>query len=284
MTVDWAVMPGLLLLLAQLAALAAVGYVVARTVLRQSDERLALAQGLVVGLALWGFVVNVVLYVIPAPAGAIAAWVVTLALGVGLAWRAREPLRPSPRTTAGILVAALALFWIALASRQFLSIVEGFLHLGLAASIRAGGFHPPAFPWNPDLPTAYHYGAQSAGRPDGPAVRTGPGVRDGIAGRLSLDELRPDRGPAPAATGVVGRGAGLAPLLLTAGAWTQVHYFTPPGLVQIPAVGQLPALDASVPHVAGAGPIGHRRNFPGSECSRRRRQISGNPHSRWLTP
>ncbi len=246
MTVDWAVMPGLLLLLAQLAALAAVGYVVARTVLRQSDERLALAQGLVVGLALWGFVVNVVLYVIPAPAGAIAAWVLTLALGIGLAWRAREPLRPSPRTTAGILVAALALFWIALASRQFLSIVEAFLHLGLAASIRAGGFHPPAFPWNPDLPAAYHYGANLLvglmAPPFGPDlafVTELLGAYLWMSFALIVGLLLLQRGSWVAVLA-------LAPLLLTSGAWTQVHYFTPPGLVQIPAVGELPALDASV--------------------------------------
>ena len=211
MTVDWAVTPGLLLLLAQVVALAAVGYVVARTVLRQDDERLALAQGLVVGLALWGFVVNVVLYVIPAPAGAIASWMLTLTLGVGLAWRARRPLRPSLRTTAGVLVAALALFWVALASRQLLSIVEDFLHLGLAASIRAGGFHPPAFPWSPDLPSAYHYGANLL-----VALMTPPFGPDlafvtELLGAYSVDELRPDRGPAPAATGIVDRGAGPRP-------------------------------------------------------------------------
>ena len=54
LTVDPAVLPGLLLLLAELAALAAVGYVVVRVALRQDDERMALAQGLVVGPALWG--------------------------------------------------------------------------------------------------------------------------------------------------------------------------------------------------------------------------------------
>ena len=246
MTVEWAVMPGLLLVLAQLVALAAVGYVVARTVLRQDDERLALAQGLVIGLALWGFVVNVVLYVIPAPAGAIAAWALTLALGVVLAWRAHRPLRPSLRTTAGVLVAALALFWIALASRQLLSIVEDFLHLGLAASIRAGGYHPPAFPWSPDLPSAYHYGANllvglmtPPFGPDLAFVTELLGAYLWMSFALIVGLLLVQRGSWIAVLA-------LAPLLLTAGAWTQLHYITPPGVVQIPAVGEVPALSASV--------------------------------------
>ena len=50
MTVDPAVLPGLLLLAAELGVLAAVGFVVARVALRQTDDRLALAQGLVIGL------------------------------------------------------------------------------------------------------------------------------------------------------------------------------------------------------------------------------------------
>ena len=54
MIVDPAVLPGLLLLAAELGVLAAVGFVVARVALRQTDERMALAQGLVIGPALWG--------------------------------------------------------------------------------------------------------------------------------------------------------------------------------------------------------------------------------------
>ena len=45
MTVDPAVVPGLLLLVLELVALAAVGYIVARAALRQTDHRLALGQG-----------------------------------------------------------------------------------------------------------------------------------------------------------------------------------------------------------------------------------------------
>ena len=65
MRVDPAVIPGLLLLAAELLALAAVGYVVARVALRQTDHRLALAQGLVIGPALWGLIVNFVLHLLP---------------------------------------------------------------------------------------------------------------------------------------------------------------------------------------------------------------------------
>ena len=65
MILDPTFLPGLLLLAAELIALAAVGYVVVRVALRQTDERMALAQGLVVGPALWGLIVNFVLHVVP---------------------------------------------------------------------------------------------------------------------------------------------------------------------------------------------------------------------------
>ena len=157
LTVDPAVLPGLLLLLAELAALAAVGYVVVRVALRQDDERMALAQGLVVGPALWGLIVNLVLNVVPGLNGAAVGWAIVVSGGAVLALRFHRRLRSSPRTVAGFLVAVLALFWIALASRQLLSIPDANNHLGLAASIRAGGF-PPAFFWTPDFPASYHYG------------------------------------------------------------------------------------------------------------------------------
>ena len=69
MTVDPSVVPGLLFLLAEFAALAAVGYVVVRAALRETDDRVALAQGLIVGPAIWGVVVNLVMYAIPGHAG-----------------------------------------------------------------------------------------------------------------------------------------------------------------------------------------------------------------------
>ena len=119
---------------------------------------MALAQGLVVGPALWGLIVNFVLHAVPGLAGAaVAGWGIVLALGAVLAWRAPDRIRPRPRVAAGFVVAALALFWIALASRQLLTIPDVANHLGLAASIRAGAF-PPAFFWNPAFLAPYHYG------------------------------------------------------------------------------------------------------------------------------
>ena len=157
MTVDLAVVPGLLLLAVELAVLAAVGYVVVRVVLRQADDRAALAQGLVVGLALWGLVVNFVLYAVPGLAGALVGWIVVLAAGAGLAWRAGGSIAPRPRVVAGFAVVVLALFWVVLASRQLLTFPDPHIHLGLSASIRAGAY-PPVLPWSPETRAPYHYG------------------------------------------------------------------------------------------------------------------------------
>ena len=114
MTVDPAVIPGLLLLAAELLALAAVGYVVARVALKQTDHRLALAQGLVIGPALWGLIVNFVLHLLPGMSGQLAGWIVVLAVGGGLAWRARQDLRIPTRTLARFGLAGAAIFRIAL--------------------------------------------------------------------------------------------------------------------------------------------------------------------------
>ena len=150
MTVDSAVVPGLLFLLAELVALAGVGYVIVRVALRETDQRVALAQGLVVGPAIWGVVVNLVMYVLPGMVGALAGWIFVLSLAAVLVWRSAKPLRPRLRLASGFALAALALFWIALASRQMLTIPNEATHLGLSASIRAGGF-PPEYPWNPGI-------------------------------------------------------------------------------------------------------------------------------------
>ena len=157
MTVDLSVLPGLLLLLTELLTLAVVGYVVARTALRQTDHRLASAQGLVIGLALWGLTVNFLLHLFPGMAGALAGWIVVLALGTVLAWRGRADLRIPARTLAGFGLAGAAIFWIALASRQLLIIPDEILHTMVPATIRAGGW-PPTLGWNPDLELAYHHG------------------------------------------------------------------------------------------------------------------------------
>ncbi|MCY4112929.1 MAG: hypothetical protein OXG33_03175 [Chloroflexi bacterium] len=156
MTVDSAVLPGLLLLAAEVAALAAVGYVIVRVALRQDDERMALAQGLVVGPALWGLIVNFVLYAVPGLAGAAVGWGVVIAIGVGLAWRTSHRVRPPARLLAGFVVAVLALLWASLASRQLMGIPDPEVHMGLAAFLRSGGF-PPEMSWTAGVPVRYHH-------------------------------------------------------------------------------------------------------------------------------
>ena len=110
MTIDPAVIPGLLLLAAELLALAAVGYVVARVALRQSDHRLALAQGLVIGPALWGLSVNFLLHLFPGMAGALAGWLLVFALTAGLIWRMPTPLTPRLRTVIALAATGSVLF------------------------------------------------------------------------------------------------------------------------------------------------------------------------------
>ena len=94
MIIDPGVLPGLVLLAAELAVLAAVGYVVVRVALRQDDELSALAQGMVVGPALWGIVVNFVMYAVPGLAGAAVGWVLVLGITGVLAWRVHETAAP----------------------------------------------------------------------------------------------------------------------------------------------------------------------------------------------
>ena len=138
-------------------ALATVGYVVARVALRVRNGPVALAQGMVIGPALWGLGVNFILRLIPGVAGAVVGWGLVVALAGALAWRGCAPsaLRMPVRTVAAFAAAALALFWIALASRQLLMNPDP-IHLALAASIQAGNW-PPTLPWNADQAVPYHY-------------------------------------------------------------------------------------------------------------------------------
>ena len=218
MTIDGAAVPGLLFLLAELVALAAVGYVVVRVALRETDDRVALAQGLVVGPAIWGVVVNLIMYALPGMAGAIAGWIFVLALAAVLTWRAPAPIRPRLRAAAGFAVAALALFWVALASRQMVGIPDAPNHLGLAASIRAGAF-PPELPWNPGMPFPYHYGADMLAGLLAPPSGPDSAFVEELLGAYAWISLA-----LVVATALVRRASGFAaliaaPLLLTAGAW-----------------------------------------------------------------
>ena len=245
MTVDPTVVPGLLFLLAELVALAGVGYVIVRVALRETDQRVALAQGLVVGPAIWGVTVNLIMYVLPGMPGAIGGWIFVLALAAVLVWRSRARVIPSeaeesgilphPRTAMRFALAALALFWIALASRQLLTIMDKRIHLGLSASIRAGQF-PPELPWNPGTPAPYHYGVDILNGllapPSGPDLAFVHELLSAYAWMgLAL----------VVGTTLVRRGGWLGvliltPLLLTTGAWTfsraleLIHIPVPVGL------------------------------------------------------
>ncbi|MCY3911651.1 MAG: hypothetical protein OXG43_00185 [Chloroflexi bacterium] len=238
MTIDPAVLPGLLLLAAEFAALAAVGYVIVRAVLRQDDERMALAQGLVVGPALWGVTTNFVLYVVPGMAGAAAGWGLVLALGAVVVRRTSHPIRPSPRLLAGFVVAFLALFWVALATRQLLTVQDWSIQLGLASSIRAGVF-PPELPWHPGTPVRYHHG---------PSLLVGLLAPPVGPDQAFVSELLDTYGWVSfilvAVAAILRRGSWLAlllvaPLLLTHGAWTVI--WVGDGLLEIPLPAGLPA-------------------------------------------
>ena len=241
MTVDPTVVPGLLLLAAELLALAGVGFVVARVALRLTDDLMALAQGMVIGPALWGLIVNFVLHVVPGRAGALVGWVVLLGLAASLVWRAPQTVRPRLRTVTGVAAVALAVFLVALAARQLLQIPDQDIHLGLAAFAQAGGW-PLVIPWAPDQPLIYHYGVDLLigllAPPVGPDLPfttelLGAYVWTGFVLVVATALLK--------RAGWVGL-LTLTPLLLTAGAWTLVGFIIPPpDILQIPVPTGLPA-------------------------------------------
>ncbi|MDE2903435.1 MAG: hypothetical protein OXP73_10465 [Chloroflexota bacterium] len=241
MTVDPAVAPGLLLLVLEFGGLAALGYVVARVALRQNGDSMALAQGMVIGPALWGLIANFMLHPAPGRAGALASWAVLLALAAVLVWRAPQPVRPRLRTAARFTIAALAVFWVMLAARQLLQIPDEAIHLGLSAYIREGGW-PPAISWTPDQPLLYHYGADmligllmTPGGPDLPFTTELVGAYAWTGLALVIATLLYKRGGWSSV-------AVLAPLVLTPGAWTLVGFIIPPpDILQIPSPTGLPA-------------------------------------------
>ena len=230
MTVDPAVIPGLLLLALELSALAAVGYVVARVALRQTDDLLALAQGMVIGPAIWGLTANFLMYPVPGLAGALATWVVVLALAAVLAWRSPTVLRLPARTSAGFGAAALALFWVVLAGRQMLAIPDDSNHLTLAAQFRASGW-PPAFAWNPDVPAAYHHGLDLLVGLLAPPFGPDLALTTEVMGAWIWISLALIVGSVLRARGGWLAAAVLSPLLLSNGIWTLVRD-GPLGIVQ----------------------------------------------------
>ena len=208
-----------------------------RVVLRQSDDRAALAQGLVVGIALWGLITNYVLYIVPGLAGAAVGWAILIAIGAGLAWRTSCRIRPRPRTVAGFSVAVLALLWVALASRQLMVIADPQTHLGLAATMRAGIF-PPESPWNADVLIRYHHGRDLLVGLLAPPFGPDLAFVSELLGALAWTSL-----VLIVATAVLQRASlvGLlvtVPLMLSSGLWTLTN--VGPGVLQLPIPAGLP--------------------------------------------
>ena len=235
LTVDPTVLPGFLLLILELLVLSAVGFVVARVGLRERHDVAALAQGMVIGPALWGLGVTFVLYLIPGLAGAVVGWGLFLGLGAGLAWRGRTRVSISWRRLAGFAAAALVFFWVMLAARQLVKIPDPDIHLGLSAFIRAGGW-PPAMPWNPDVPVFYHHGVDLLVALLAPPFGPKWVLVTEVLGAYIWTSFA-----LVVATALLQRGGWrsmflLWPLMLTAGAWTLVGYLNEvPHLLQIPA-------------------------------------------------
>ena len=249
MTFAPSALPGLLLLAAQMLVLAAVGYVFARGALHQRHALPALAQGLVIGPALWGLLANFILHLIPGLAGALTTWVVTLALAATLARLSATSLRVPARTLAGFSLAALVVFWVALASRQLLSIPDEDIHLAISATIRAGQF-PPVLSWIPDQRLPYHYGADLL-----IALLTPP-VGPDLAFTTEVFGAFIWTGFVLVVATAVMRHAGvsaliLVPLLVTAGAWSLIWYADAPHILQaaVPAGVPGPGIRASLAEI-----------------------------------
>ena len=241
MTVDPTVLPGLLFIALELLALAALGFVVARVAIGQSDDWVALAKGLVIGPAMWGLVVNFVLHVLQGRTGALVGWVIVVVLTAGVAWRAPSPVWPRLRTLVGFAGAGLVVFWMMLVARQLLSLCDAATHLGMSASIEAGGW-PPSISWIPDQPLIYHYGIDLLvgllAPPFGPNLPftmeiLGAYVWTGFA-LVVATALRRCGGRIALLT--------LTPMLLTPGSWTLGGVSVlPKDILQIPVPFGLPA-------------------------------------------
>ena len=232
----------------ELLALTAVGFVVARVGLQERHDLVALAQGMVIGPALWGLGVNFILYLMPGLAGAIAGWVLVLALGGVLAWRSRADLSIPIRRLVGFAATVLVVLWMMLAARQLMKIPDPEIHLGLAAYVRAGGW-PPTTPWNPDLRFYYHHGvdlligllAPNAGSNE-VLVTEFISAYIWTAFALTIALALLVRG------GWIGM-VTVSPLLLTAGSWTLLGYLNRvPNIIQIPLPTEIhtPGLMASL--------------------------------------
>ena len=275
LTVDFSVVPGFVLLVTELLVLAAVGFVVARVGLRERHDLVALAQGMVIGLALWGLAVNFILYLVPGLAGALIGWGLVLALGGALAWRGGARVSISWRRAAGFAAAALALFWVMLAARQLMKTPDPEFHLGLSAYVQAGGW-PPATSWNPGARVYYHYGVNLlVALLDPPAGPNSLLVTEVVGAYIWTSFAL------VVATALLQRGGWrsmllLSPLMLTAGAWTLVGQLNEvPHLLQIPAPTDL-------------GTVGLRSSLAGlywpDVAMRWHSELDGAPANIWKPP
>ena len=232
-------LPGLVLLVLELVTLTAVGFAVVRAGLRQRNDLAALAQGMVIGPALWGLALNFVLRAVPGSAGLLVTWLAVLAAGGWLAQRSALDLRVPARTLAGFATAALGVFCIALASRQLLMNPDA-IHLALAASIHAGNW-PPALPWSPDQAVPYHYAAALLTGMLAPPVGPDLPFTSELLGAYAWTAFVLTVGTTLAKRGSRVSALVLTPLLLTAGAWGLVIFTEVPSILTVAVPGGLPA-------------------------------------------
>ena len=110
-------------------------------------------------------------------------------------------------------------------------ILDAPTHIGLAASIHAGGF-PPETPWNPGTHAPYHYGAYLLNGllapPSGPDLAFSEELLGAYAW-ISLFLV--------VVTALLRRASAFAvlitaPLLLTAGAWTSAGWYS--SILEVP--------------------------------------------------
>ena len=239
MTVDPGVIPGLLLLVLELLALASAGYVVARVVLRQRDLRMALAQGMVIGPALWGLLVNFLLHLLPGRTGAVAGWAcLALILVFALAWNGVSEIKIRMPLLARSSVAVLTVFGIALAARQTMIVNDAYLRFGLAGPIQAQNW-PPILPWSPWQPAPYHYGADLLVAILEPPFGPNLALTTEVLGAYAWSALALLTGALVLRKGGWTSVVVLVPLLLSAGLWTQLDALSP-SIVQIPILNGIP--------------------------------------------
>ena len=145
------------------------------------------------------------MYLSPGLAGALATWVVMLALAALLAWRSPAVLRLPARTMAGFGAAAPGAF-LGCAGWPTDVGYPGRHQSPDAGGAVSGGWLPPAFAWNPDVPAAYHHGLDLLVGLSGTAVWAGSRAHDRDNRDMDVDQSCADSGKcAPLAWRLDGR-------------------------------------------------------------------------------